>query len=90
MSKENKSKAVHRKLFTCLKRDIGQLNKLIHFFENSHFYFPLRDQEQRMLWIVNTLEEQQKKRYVNKTSNCKDRKYLSTRCARHSEEKNKI
>mgnify|MGYP006080637223 CR=1 FL=1 len=75
--KKNKSKAVHRKmnrkLLEGLKRDIGHLNKLLDFFENSHADFPLSYQEQRMLWIVNTVYEQQKQMYDNKLSSCKDR-----------------
>jgi IS5 family transposase len=77
VKKKNKSKSVHRKmnrkLLEGLKRDIGHLNKLLDFFENSHSDFPLSYQEQRMFWIVNTVYEQQKQMYDNKTCSCKDR-----------------
>ena len=46
---------------------------MLDFFDKSNTDFPLTYQEQRMLWIVNTVYEQQKQMYDNKTSSSKDR-----------------
>jgi IS5 family transposase len=64
---------MNRKLLEGLKRNIGHLNKLIHFFDNSTADFPLTCQEQRMPWIVKAIYEQQKQLYDNKINSCKDR-----------------
>ncbi len=75
--KKNKSKSTHRKmnrkLLECLKRDIGHINKMLDIFENKEPLFPLSHKQQRMLWVVSIVYEQQKMMYENKTNSCKDR-----------------
>lgn len=75
--KKNKSKQAHRKmnrkLLECLKRDLGHINKELDFFQNNNSPFPLSHQEQRMLWIVTTVYEQQKQMYDHKENRCKHR-----------------
>ena len=61
------NRKMNRKLLEGLKRDFGHLNKLIHFFENGHVESPLTHREQKMLWMANTVYEQQKHLYDNKT-----------------------
>ena len=75
--KKNKPKAAHRKmnrkLLECLKRDLGHINKLLDIFEGLEAAFTLSFKEQQMLWVVNTVYEQQKMMYDNKVNSCKDR-----------------
>lgn len=77
VKKKNKSKSTHRKmnrkLLESLKRDIGHINRLLDIFEKRKVAFPLSDKEQRMLWIVNIVYEQQKLMYGNKVNSSKDR-----------------
>ena len=75
--KNNNSNAVHRrmtrKLLPCVKRNIKHINDLLDIFETKGAYFPLKHNEQRMLWIINTVYAQQKYMYDNKTHSCPDR-----------------
>ena len=75
--KQKKSKKkIHkmkRKLLEHLKRDIKHINKMLDNFENENKKFPLQKNEQGQLWIINTLYQQQKEMYDNKTNTCKNR-----------------
>jgi hypothetical protein len=75
--KKNKSKSVHRKmnrkLLESLKRDLGHINKLLDIFEKRKSVFPLSFKEQQMLWIINTVYEQQKRMHDHHVNSCKDR-----------------
>jgi len=75
--KKNKSKPTHRKmnrkLLECLRRDIGHINKLLDIFQKNQVPFPLSHKEQRMLWVINIVYEQQKMMYENKINSCKNR-----------------
>ncbi len=53
----------NRQLLEALKRDIAHINKMLDEF--SHF--PLTHSEQKMLWIVSLVYQQQKYMYDNKT-----------------------
>lgn len=71
--KKRKPKKAHRKmnykLLAALNRNIKQVNKMLDSFE----IFPLARKEQRMLWIITTLFEQQKEMYDQKKQRCSDR-----------------
>jgi hypothetical protein len=75
--KKNKTTSAHRKinrkLLESLKRDIGHINRFLDIFEKRKAVFPLSFKEQQMLWIVNTVYEQQRLMYDNKINRCKDR-----------------
>lgn len=75
--KKNKSKATHRKmnrkLLECLKRDLQHINKLLDVFQINKEAFPLTYKEQKMLWVIHTVYEQQKQMYDEKSNSCKDR-----------------
>lgn len=71
--KRRKSKKEIRKtnriFLEALKRDIKHINNMLDKFEE----FPLTIKEQRMLWIVSLVYEQQKQMYDNKTQSVKHR-----------------
>lgn len=73
----NKSKSTHRKmnrkLLEALKRDIGHINKLLTLIEKPDKPYPLTFKELQMLWVVNTVYNQQKQMFDTKTNSCKDR-----------------
>lgn len=75
--KKHRTKAAHRKmnrkLLECLKRDIGHINKMLDIFDERKAPFPLSIKEQRMLWTVNAVYEQQKMMYDAKVNSCKGR-----------------
>lgn len=68
--KKKKPKKEHRKmnhkLLEALNRNINQVNKMLDRFS----VFPLMKKEQRMLWIITTLYQQQKEMYDSKTHSC--------------------
>jgi hypothetical protein len=71
--KRRKSKSLIRKanhkFLEALKRDIKHINKMLDGFKQ----FPLTFKEQRILWIISLVYEQQKKMYDNKSNKCQDR-----------------
>ena len=75
--KKNKSKAVHRKmnrkLLECLNRDIKHIDKYLTTYLSKDLSFPLSYKQQRMLWIVKAVYDQQKYMYDNKVHSCSDR-----------------
>ena len=66
--KRRKSKSqirkTNRQLLEALKRDISHINKMLDEFKR----FPLTQAEQKMLWIVSLVYQQQKYMYDNKTN----------------------
>ena len=75
--KKTKSKSVHRKmtrkLLEALKRDRRHINKLLDVLEQKNRHFPLNHKEQRMLWIIAVVYDQQKYMYDTKTHSHPDR-----------------
>lgn len=71
--KRRKSKAEIRKtnrvFLSALKRNIGYINKML----DSYTRFPLTPKEQKMLWIVNVVYDQQKYMFDYKTNTHPDR-----------------
>jgi IS5 family transposase len=57
--KKKKSKATYRKmtrkLLECVNRDARHVNNMLDVFESKGSRFPLKQSEQRMLWIINRL-----------------------------------
>jgi IS5 family transposase len=68
--KKRKAKGVHRKmnrkLLGALNRNIKQINKMLDGF----IIFPFTHKQQRFLWIITTLYQQQKEMYDSKTHSC--------------------
>lgn len=54
----------NRQLLEALKRDISHINKMLDEFKG----FPLTQADQKMLWIVSLVYQQQKYMYDNKTN----------------------
>jgi transposase, IS5 family len=75
--KKKKTKSEHRKvtrkLLECVKRNVAHINNLLDNYNLNHNSFPLKHHEQRMLWIINTVYDQQKYMYKNKIHSCKHR-----------------
>jgi IS5 family transposase len=75
--KKKKSKATYRKmtrkLLECVNRDARHVNNMLDVFESKGSRFPLKQSEQRMLWIINTAYVQQKLMYDTKSHSCQDR-----------------
>ena len=71
--KKRKSKQIHRtmcrKLLEGLKRNLGHINTMLDKFE----VFPLIHFDQRMLWIIGTLYDQQKQMFDTRSNSCKNR-----------------
>lgn len=71
--KKKKAKKVHRKMTRLLlegvKRNLNHIDKMLDTFEDAHDHFPLTHKDQRMLWIVKHVYEQQQTMYdTNKHS----------------------
>jgi len=68
--KKRKPKGAHRqmnrKLLEALNRNIKQINKMLDGFS----IFPFTPNQQRFLWIITTLYQQQKEMYDSKTHSC--------------------
>ena len=75
--KKKKSKAHHRKinrkLLEALKRNIKHINALLDIFEAKKHPFPLSCREQKMLWVITAVYQQQKQMYDQNINSCKDR-----------------
>ena len=71
--KRRKSKAEIRKtnriFLSALKRNIGHINKMLDSFSN----FPLLHREQKMLWVINLVYDQQKYMFDHKVNAHPDR-----------------
>ena len=75
--KRTKPKSAHRKmarkLLEALKRNRGHINKMLDLLEAKSKRFPLNRKEQRMLWIIAVVYDQQKQMYDTKTHSHPDR-----------------
>ena len=75
--KKKKAKTVHRKmtrtLLESVRRNLGHIDKMLDLFETTHNHFPLSHKDQRTLWIVKHLYEQQKEMYDTKKHSHPDR-----------------
>jgi len=58
-----------RYLLNCLDRNISSINLMLDMYEQS----PLSYNEARQLWIIQTLNAQQRKMYKEKSNRCDDR-----------------
>ena len=64
---------MNRKLLECVHRNLRHIDRLLDIFENGQHSFPLTASEQKMLWVIHTVYEQQKQMYDQKSNSCKDR-----------------
>lgn len=75
--KKKKAKKVHRKmtrsLLEAVKRNLHHIEIMLNVFEEKHLYFPLEYKDQRTLWIINHLYEQQRAMYDTKAQSYPDR-----------------
>jgi hypothetical protein len=76
--KKSKSKAAHRKmnrkLLESVKRDVKHIYRLLDVYQsNNNNKFPLNYKAQKMLWVIQTVYEQQKQMYDLKNHSVKDR-----------------
>ena len=59
-----------RRLLECVNRDLKYINQILDVFESKKKRFPLSHSEQRKLWIINTIYEQQKYMYDQNIHSC--------------------
>lgn len=75
--KKNKSRKVIRKANRCqlnfLKRDISIVNKLLDTYQANNLKFPLNPSQQKYLWVVQTLYDQQKQMFDTNTHSVEHR-----------------
>lgn len=75
--KKSKPKAVHRKmnrkLLECVNRNLKHIDTLLDTYLSNNTKFPLNYKEQKMLWVIHTVYEQQKLMYDQKTQSIQDR-----------------
>jgi len=75
--KKSKTKAMHRKmnrkLLECVKRNLKHIDTLLDTYEVNNNKFPLNYKEQKMLWVIQTVYEQQKQMYDQKIQRVQDR-----------------
>jgi len=65
----NEIRKTNRIFLEALRRNIKHINRMLDSFDK----FPLNNEEQKMLWVVSLLYEQQKYMYDQKTNSCVDR-----------------
>lgn len=71
--KKSEIRKMKHKLLENLKRDIKHVNKMLDKIKQEGKPFPLKKTQQRELWIITTLYDQQKEMYINKTNTCSNR-----------------
>jgi IS5 family transposase len=75
--KKKKAKKTHRKmtrsLLEAVKRNLHHIENMLDVFEQKHIYFPLEYKDQRILWIIKHLYEQQREMYDTKKQSHPDR-----------------
>lgn len=75
--KKHKTNAHHRKmnrkLLEALKRNLNHIHILLDFFEAKKSPFPLNHKEQKMLWVITQVYQQQNDMYQDNTKRCDDR-----------------
>ena len=74
---KKKKKKRHRNmtylLLEAVNRNLNHIDKMLTIFEQEHNFFPLSNQDQRMLWIIKHLYSQQKVMFETKTNSHPDR-----------------
>jgi len=63
----SKHRKMTRKLLEALNRNKRHINNLLDILDTKNNMFPLNQKEQRMLWIINTVYDQQKHMYDTNT-----------------------
>lgn len=75
--KKNKSKKVirkaNRKQLNYVRRDIKSIHQLLDVYEQNKLPFPLKPREQKYLFVVQTLYQQQRQMYDSKTNSIEHR-----------------
>jgi hypothetical protein len=75
--KKKKTKATHRKmtrkLLESVNRNINHIDRMLDVFEKRKDRFPLSHAEQRLMWIIRVVYEQQKQMYDADSHSCTDR-----------------
>lgn len=75
--KKSKTKAMHRKmnrkLLECVKRDLKHIDTLLGTYQINNIKFALNYKEQKMLWVIRTVYQQQKQMYDQKSHSVQDR-----------------
>src|SRR5574344_1238918 len=75
--KKNKSRKVIRKANRCqlnfVKRDIAIVNELLDVYQINNLKFPLNPSQQKYLFVVQTLYDQQKQMFDNNTHSVEHR-----------------
>ena len=75
--KKKKSESTHRKmtrkLLESVRRDIKYIDSMLDQVEERGDRLPLIHREQRLLWIIRTVYQQQKYMYATNTHSCPDR-----------------
>ena len=75
--KKKKAKRVHRimtrSLLEAVKRNLNHIEKMLNIFKKEHAHFPLNYKNQRILWIIKHLYDQQKSMYDAKVQSYPDR-----------------
>ena len=64
---------MNRKLLEALNRNLKHINHLLDVFETKKMPFPLSYKEQKMLWVITLVYQQQSEMYTNNVKSCKDR-----------------
>jgi hypothetical protein len=75
--KKKKAKKAHRKmtrtLLESVRRNLRHIDEMLDIFEGIHKSFPLSQKDQRILWVVQHLYQQQKTMFDTKTHSHPDR-----------------
>lgn len=75
--KNNKRKEairkIKRKLLETVKRDIKHIDRLLDQIEEKGKKFPLTRREQKLMWVMRTVLEQQQQMYRENSNSCSDR-----------------
>jgi transposase, IS5 family len=75
--KKNHSKAeirkIKRKLLEAVKRDLKHIDRLLDVAEVHVGRFPLNRREQKLLWVIHTVYEQQQQMYRENSNSCSHR-----------------
>ncbi|MGV8135446.1 MAG: hypothetical protein AB2L20_09535 [Mangrovibacterium sp.] len=76
-NKNNKSKEaireIKRKLLEAVGRDIQHIDCLLDQVERKGKKFPLNKREQKLMWVIRTVLNQQRQMYRENSNSCSDR-----------------
>ena len=62
-----------RYMLNCLDRNIRSIHEMLDIFETQEQACPLNDKQMRQLWIIHTLNEQQRQMYQDQSNRCDHR-----------------